>query len=65
MPTDFDDFSPLADRDYSDVPASAAANAQLLEDVLTACGFQPYTGEWWHFSDLDNYPVEESWSPPK
>ena len=65
IPTDFDDFSPLADRDYSDVPASAAANAQLLEDVLTACGFQPYTGEWWHFSDLDNYPVEESWSPPK
>ena len=65
MPTDFDDFSPLADRDYSDVPASAAANAQLLEDVLTAYGFQPYTGEWWHFSDLDNYPVEESWSPPK
>ena len=55
----------MADRDYSDVPASAAANAQLLEDVLTACGFQPYTGEWWHFSDLDNYPVEESWSPPK
>ena len=39
--------------------------SQLLEDVLTACGFQPYTGEWWHFSDLDNYPVEESWSPPK
>lgn len=65
MPSGFDDFSPLADRDYSDVPASAAANAQLLEDVLTACGFQPYTGEWWHFSDLDNYPVEESWSPPK
>lgn len=63
MPTGFDDFSPLADRDYSDVPESAAAHARLLEDVMAECGFRPYSGEWWHFSDTDSYPVEEDFVP--
>lgn len=65
MPTGFDDFSPLADRDYSDVPEAAAVNARLLEDVMTDCGFKPYAGEWWHFSDTDSYPVEEDFVPGK
>lgn len=65
MPTGFDDFSPLADRDYSDVPEDAAVNARLLEDVMTTCGFKPYAGEWWHFSDTDSYPVEEDFVPGK
>jgi len=63
MPTGFDDFSSLADRDYSDVPEVAAQNALLLETVMTDCGFKPYSGEWWHFSDTDAYPVEESFVP--
>ena len=63
MPSGFDDFSPLADRDYSDASPEAAANARLLEDVMTACGFRPYSGEWWHFTDTDDYPVEEVFSP--
>lgn len=62
MPTDFDDFSPLADRDYSDVPETAAANARLLEEAMTAAGFRPYQGEWWHFTDTDDYPVEEEFT---
>lgn len=64
MPTDFDDFSSLADRDYCDVPETAAANARLLEETMAACGFLPYTGEWWHFSDQDVYPVEKNFIPP-
>ena len=64
MPSSFDDFSLLADRDYSDVPQNAAEHARLLEDVMSACGFQPYAGEWWHFSDEDSYPVEKDFSPP-
>ena len=60
MPTGFDDFSALADRDYSDVADPAAANAQLLETVMTDAGFQPYFGEWWHFSDMDAYEVAET-----
>lgn len=65
MPTGFDDFSSLADRDYSDVPEAAAANARLLENIMTDCGFKPYAGEWWHFSDTDSYPVEEDFVPGK
>ena len=45
MPTGFDDFSAKADRDYSDVDEEAAANALLLENAMTAAGFQPYSGE--------------------
>lgn len=63
MPTDFDDFSPLADRDYSDVDEPAAGNARYLEQVMTAHGFTPYSGEWWHFSDADTYEVEENFFP--
>ncbi len=64
MPTAFDDFTPLADRDWSDVSdAAAAANAQRLEAAMTAAGFRPYFGEWWHFSDTDAYEVETAFSP--
>ena len=63
MPTGFDDFSPLADRDYGDVPPVPAANAKLLEDAMAAAGFVPYQGEWWHFSDSDAYEVETGFSP--
>ena len=60
MPTGFDDFSALADRDYSDVPQQAAANALLLEETMAGAGFVPYSGEWWHFSDTDDYEVAET-----
>ena len=63
MPTGFDDFTALADREYSDVPEPAASHARLLEDVMTDCGFRPYQGEWWHFTDTDDYPVEETFTP--
>lgn len=64
MPSGFDEFSSLANRDYSDVPEPAAAHARLLEDVMTACGFHGYSGEWWHFRDQEVYPVEEEFTPP-
>lgn len=63
MPTDFDDFTAMADRDYSDVGEEAAANARLLEDAMTAAGFKPYSAEWWHYSDTTSYPVEETFIP--
>ena len=59
MPTDFDDFSPMADRDYSDVPEDAAENARLLETIMTAHGFKGYQKEWWHYADETAYPVIE------
>lgn len=63
MPTGFDDFSAKADRDYSDVDPEAAANALILENAMTDAGFRPYAGEWWHFSDTDQYDVEEVFLP--
>lgn len=59
MPTAFDDFSAKADRDYSDCTAGAASNAQILEILMEKHGFSGYRREWWHFTDTDEYPVEE------
>ena len=59
MPTDFDDFSLQADRDYSDVSDEARHHAEFLEQAMTAAGFVGYFGEWWHFSDADSYPYED------
>lgn len=63
MPTGFDDFSPLADRDYSDCSFDAMLNALLLEQTMQRHGFSGYKGEWWHFTDTDSYPVEETFLP--
>lgn len=63
MPTDFDDFSGLADRNYSDCGKEAADNALYLEQVMIKHGFKPYSGEWWHFTDMQTYPVEETFEP--
>ena len=63
MPTGFDDFSPLADRDYSDCPEEAAANAVLLETIMEEHGFKGYRGEWWHYTDTDSYEVEPMFVP--
>lgn len=63
MPTGFDNFTAYADRDYSDCGEMTTANAQLLEQVMTECGFKPLQSEWWHFTDTDTYPVEEYFEP--
>ena len=63
MPTGFDDFSAKADRNYSDCTETAANNAELLEILMEKYGFTPYFGEWWHFSDTTEYPVEHVFEP--
>lgn len=64
MPTGFDDFSALADRNYSDCLDVAAENARLLESTMKKHGFKPYSAEWWHYTDTDSYPVAEDFEPP-
>ena len=59
MPSGFDEFSPLADRDYSDVSPEAAEHARILERAMVVAGFVPYAGEWWHYADSDAYPYED------
>lgn len=63
MPTGFDDFSPKADRDYSDCTEEERNNAMILELIMEKHGFKGYAGEWWHYSDTDSYPVEEGFAP--
>ena len=63
MPTEFDAFSAMADRDYRDCDPEAAANAAFLEELMEAAGFKPYAKEWWHFQDTQTYPVEEVFRP--
>lgn len=57
MPSGFDEFTALADRDYSDVSVVAAENSQMLEDIMEKHGFSGYRKEWWHYSDTVSYPV--------
>ncbi len=59
MPSAYDDFSALADRDYSDVSENAAKNSALLEEIMSLAGFKPYFNEWWHYNDTDDYDVVE------
>ena len=63
MPTDFDDFTVQADRDYSDCTEEAARNAMLLQQAMEDNGFIGYAREWWHFSDSTEYPVEKYFDP--
>ena len=63
MPTGFDDFSAKADRDYSDCSEAERANAEILEALMEKHGFRGYAGEWWHFSDTQDYPVEDVFCP--
>lgn len=63
MPTGFDDFSSLADRNYGDCSGEQAANAMLLQTVMEENGFSGYFGEWWHYSDTVEYPVEQCFDP--
>lgn len=66
MPTEFDSFSPLADRDYRDVmDKESVVNAWMLQETMIEAGFTPYRDEWWHFSDNDVYEVEKAFIPGK
>ena len=57
MPSAFDEFGSIADRDYGDVSEEAGNNSLMLESVMAECGFKGYSKEWWHYSDTDEYPV--------
>lgn len=63
MPSEFDDFSDRANRDYSDATPAAAKHAAIMEQAMAAAGFRPYFDEWWHFVDLDAYDPEFEFIP--
>lgn len=56
MPTEFDDFSLKADRNYSDIGNEEAVNnVMILQNAMENNGFTGYQGEWWDYSDTVEY----------
>lgn len=59
MPSEFDDFSEKAHRDYIAASPAAIANRARLQRYLEAEGFVGLSNEWWHFdfTGWQDYPV--------
>ena len=59
MPSEFDDFSEKAHRDYMGASAAAIANRARLARYLEAEGFVGLSNEWWHFdfTGWEQFPV--------
>jgi zinc D-Ala-D-Ala dipeptidase len=49
MPTPYDDFTPAASHQASDLPLAALQNRAILRQVMEAEGFEALSSEWWHF----------------
>jgi len=58
MPSDFDDFSERAHRDYRGGTVDQRRNRRILQEVMMKHGFLPFPTEWWHFDlkEWENYP---------
>ena len=58
-PTEFDDFSEKAHRDYMNASAVAISNRARLARYLEAEGFLGLSNEWWHFdfTGWEQFPV--------
>ncbi len=50
MPSEFDDFSEKAHRDYMDCPQEAIRHRSILKDAMKKHGFTGISTEWWHFN---------------
>ena len=61
MPSDYDDFSVRAHRDYAGGSDEARANRALLEAVMARHGFVGLPTEWWHFdaAEWQSYPISD------
>ena len=53
----FDFMDPRSHLDAKGLTKGQKANRAILCDAMTACGFEPYAYEWWHFILKDEpYP---------
>ena len=59
MPSEFDDFSERAHRDYMGASEEAIQNREFLEKIMGKHGFIGLPSEWWHF----DYVGWEKFSP--
>jgi len=51
MPSEFDDFSEKAHRNYMNLDPEQIENRKKLETEMSHQGFLPWPHEWWHFDD--------------
>ena len=49
----------LYGRGALDCKGTMYVQMQAVEELLEECGFRAYEGEWWHYVDLDVYPVKD------
>ena len=58
MPSEFDDFTKRAHRDYAEASQEATQNRELLRQVMEKHGFIGLPTEWWHFDLVgwEDYP---------
>jgi len=59
MPTEYDEFSEKAHREWQGATAEQLANREKLEEAMQAEGFEGLPTEWWHFdaAGWERYPV--------
>ena len=59
MPTEFDEFSKEASRDYDKLPDWQKENRDLLRKAMERFGFTSMRTEWWHFEGASSkdYPL--------
>lgn len=59
MGSDFDEFSELAFHNCKKVSDQAQKNRIFLLELMTKCGFDFYSKEWWHYQlfNARNYPI--------
>jgi len=56
MPTEFDDFTPMASAKCEEMTDNARKNVDYLIEVMESVGFKNYESEWWHFNDIVEDP---------
>lgn len=57
MGTPFDFFGEKSHHGSPRVTGEQAANRALLKSIMEGAGFRPYSGEWWHYTLVDEpYP---------
>jgi D-alanyl-D-alanine dipeptidase len=61
MPSQYDDFSEKAHRNYNLASKRALTNRVLLEKAMEREGFVGFETEWWHFDykDWQSYSIED------
>jgi|GEM_PF-5358063 len=61
MPSEFDEFSEKAGRNYEKMESTTAKNCRLLQDIMEKHGFKGLPSEWWHFDFVGMDTQKEVW----